>query len=226
MAVVGLALALLAVPTFASLFPGFIDRTPRPYRVAVMVGWLGVAAIVTAASQQRETADGSMTRANQQIVLRHFLALVLGPHTGLPTYYRFSFYRIDGTGNLLLPWYPSQSVDPNNDPTVLRVGQGAAGYAYERQEMVFAVGGDVSSPEFGLSPAQQDLFSGDVIVGAIPIRLATNELVGALSVTSHTNDGYFVSETNDVHPDGVALLQRLADEIGDLLSVEGMAVDW
>jgi hypothetical protein len=225
MAVVGLALALVAVPTFASLFPGFIDRTPRPYRVAVMVGWLGVAAIVTAASQQRETADGSMTRANQRTVLRHFLALVLGPHTGLPTHYRFSLYRIDGTGNLLLPWYPNQSVD-SNDPTVLRVGQGAAGYAYARQEMVFAVGGDVSSPEFGLSPAQQNLFSGDVIVGAVPIRLATNELAGALSVTSHTNDGYFVSETNDVHPDGVALLQRLADEIGDLLSVEGMEMNW
>ena len=157
-------------------------------------------------------------------MLRHSLGVVLGPHTGLAAHYRFSVYRIDETGNLLLPWYPNQSVDPE-DPTVFRVGQGVIGYAFARQEMVFAVGDGVSSTEFSLSPTQQALFSGDAMVGAVPIRLVTDELVGALSVRSHTNDGYFVSETNDVHPHGAALLQRLADEIGDLLSVEGMELD-
>jgi hypothetical protein len=224
MAVVGLALALVAVPTFAVLFPGFIDRTARPYRVAVMVGWLGVAAIVTAASRQRATADRSIARPDRRIVLRQYLALVLGPHNGAPAHYRFCVYRIDETGDFLLPSYPSPSADPD-DPTVLRVGQGTTGYAVESQEMVFAIGDGISIPEFGLSPAQQELFSNDAIVGAVPIRLVTDELVGALSVASHTNDGYFVSETHDVRPDGAALLRRLADEIGDLLSIDGMELD-
>jgi hypothetical protein len=221
MAMVGLALALVAVPTFAVLFPGFIDRTARPYRVAVMVGWLGVAAITIAASRQGETTDRSMTRPDRLTLLRQCLALVLGPRTGVPTHYRFSVYRIDETGHFLLPWYPSLSTDPD-DPSVFRVGQGTTGYAVESQEMVFAVGDGISIPEFGLSPAQQDLLSNDAIVGAVPIRLVTGELVGTLSVASHTNDGYFVSDTNDVHPDGAAVLRRLADEIGSLFSVEGM----
>ena len=223
MVVFVLAILLVGVPTFAALFPGFIDRTHRPWRVATMAVWLAAAALATFASQSRESAVHSLTRANQRLVLRQFLALLLGPQTGVPAEYRFSVYLLDDSGQLLLPWYPDQSVDPD-DPAVFMVGQGAVGYALERGELVFAVGDAVSSGEFGLSPAQQLHFARCHFVAAAPIRLLEGQIVGTLGVISHINDGYFVSSEGEVRSEKVQALESLADQIGDILSVEG--IEW
>ncbi len=166
-----------------------------------------------------------MARASQRIVLRHFLALLFGSLSGVPSHYRFCIYLLDDGSGLLVPWYPDQSSDPD-DPTVFKVGQGVTGYAFDRHELVFALGDAVSGDEFHLSPAQKERFANDQIAAAVPIRLDTDEIVGTLSVISHTNDGFFVSEDRQVQTEGVKRLEDIADEIGVILGVEGIELQW
>ena len=85
---------------------------------------------------------------------------------------------------------------------------------------------DVSSPEFGLSPTQQDLFSDDVMVGAVPIRLATDELVGALSVASHPTTVTSSPKPTTFTPTGLRCFNAWPTRSESLLSVEGMEMDW
>jgi hypothetical protein len=56
-----LALVLLAVPTFAVLFPGLVHRTDRAVRIVVMLLWLMVAFVVAVAAQphQQDHRDGT-----------------------------------------------------------------------------------------------------------------------------------------------------------------------
>ncbi len=125
-------------------------------------------------------------------MLRQYLTLLLSSQQShIPDCYRTSVY-LSNDADLLLPWFPTQEVDPQH-PTVFKYGQGATGTAFVQQEPIVAVGDAVSSDEYGLTPAQQQYFSEDVIVAAVPIRLLSGVVAGALTVISTLNDGSFSS---------------------------------
>lgn len=221
-----LAMALVAVPTFAALFPGLINRTNRIWRILVMLAWLAVASLATIASQGRERAVHSMTRASHRILLRQHLDDLLGPDSGIPEEYRATVYLADVDAGLLLPWYPHLIRDPGH-PSVFKFGCGATGYAFRDGEPVVVVGDAVSTPEYGLSPSQQEFFADGAVVAAVPIRGADGAPVGTLCVFSTTNDGFFATEDDRIRirRAGVRVLLQVADKIGEALS-EGMIGDF
>jgi hypothetical protein len=217
-AVFVLAIALVAVPTFAALFPGYIHRTHRVWRIVVMLAWLGVAIVATIASQSRESAVRSMTRASHRMLLRPYLESLLGSNSEIPDGYDTTIYIANDAG-LLLPWYPDQVTDPA-DPTVFRIGCGATGYSVSEDAPIAVVGDAVSSGEYGLTPGQQQFFSAAAVVVAVPIHQLADQIVGALTVISDTNDEFFVSDGARIQETGVRVLLALADRIGEAL--EGM----
>jgi hypothetical protein len=220
-----LALLLVAVPTFAALFPGLIFRTDRGWRIAIMVGWLTVAATATIASQSRESdsdarvaAMHQTARASHRNTIRSYLTLMLSPETsGIPATYNSCVYLPDG--GLLLPWFPD-FVSDTSDIRVFGIGKGATGIAYSEERPVAVVGDAVSSGEHGLTQEQQEHFAGSKVVVAVPVRYLQGEIVGILSVISDWNDGTFISDEAEVQVDGINLLTEAADEIG--VTLEGM----
>lgn len=221
------ALVLVAVPTFAGLFPGLVFRTERPMRIAVMLGWLLVAGVVTVTSRRREDqSDERATRVHdgvrtsQRFLFRLFLGVVLGERSKIPDGYLRWVYLPNGSG-LLVPTYPRLIVDPA-DPHVFEVGQGATGSAFEARKPVVAVGDAVSSNEYRLSTAQQTFYAKGQVVAAVPIRRLDDDVVGALTVYSETNDGFFASPEGVVQKDGLRVLMDLADEIGAAFGEGGL----
>ena len=220
-----LALVLVAVPTFAALFPGFIFRTDRGWRIAAMGFWLIVAAAAIVASQTRDWTNDARAAAQHLIalsshrsVIRSHLTLILEPEkTGIPDSYRTCVYLPDN--GLLLPWFPD-FVNDTSDLRVFAYGKGATGTAYSEQRPVAVVGDAVSSEEYGLTPAQQELFANCQVVVAAPIRLLKDDVIGVLSTISEHNDGTFISDDAQIRAEGVNLLTELADEIG--VTLEGM----
>ena len=222
-----LALALVGVPTFAGLFPGFIFRTQRWERIVVMLAWLGAAFFVTVTSQSKESEAHALNRASHRMLLKQYLSLLLGPQSLIPAVYRPCVYIASGS-DVLLPWWPHQT-DDLNDPMVFRKGQGATGGAFATGEPVVVVGDAVSSNEYGLTPAQQEYFACGAVVVAVPIRRPDDQIVGVLSVLAETNDGFFASSNvppaeAEVDDARVQVLEDLADDIGRALSDEGVEV--
>jgi hypothetical protein len=152
------------------------------------------------------------------MLLRSYLDSLLGPSSGIPDGYDTTIYIASDAG-LLLPWYPDLVADPA-DPTVFKIGCGATGYAFSEDAPIAVVGDAVSSGEYGLTPGQQQFFSDAAVVVAVPIHQFPDQIVGALTVISDTNDEVFVSDGAKIQETGVRVLLALADRIGEAL--EGM----
>jgi len=102
--VFGLAILLVAVPTAAALFPGYVYRTDRDRRVAVMVAWLAVAALATFVSQSRESSAHAMAKSSHRMLLRRHVEDLLGEGCGIPPEYQATVYLPDDKIHLLHPF--------------------------------------------------------------------------------------------------------------------------
>jgi hypothetical protein len=219
---IALALILIAVPTFAALFPGLVIRTTRFRREEVMGAWVVLALFATVAAHTREseasaiaTAIHKTTGALHRSQIRSNLGVILSPDaSGIPDGYRVWVYL--DNGELLLPWYP-EIVANRSDPRVFEYGKGATGLAFAQEKPQVVVGDGVSDGEFGLTEAQQKAFANDQVVAAVPIRLLGDPVIGVLSVISSENDGSFGTHDRRVVESGVDLLNKLAGEIGTAL---------
>jgi hypothetical protein len=217
-----LALILLAVPTFATLFPGWITRTDRAQRILVMVVWVAIAVATAIAAQGRALPQGSdVDVAHQAVVTSQLRALgqtlstLLDPKaSGIPASYTVTVSTSDGHGRLF-PWYPVRITDPS-DPRVFEYGQGATGIAFVDRKMTCAVGDGVSHETFGLTEAQRELFGNYRIVAAVPVSRVDGSVVGTLCLIALENDGTFVTTDGrgEAVRSGQDLLEQLADRVG------------
>lgn len=216
---ISFALLLLAVPTAAALFPGFVFRTQRCWRVLVMVLWLGVAWATAVAAHSRERRTEAMAQASHRNLIRSHLTLLLEPHRcEIPECYDSCVYL--DSDRLLLPWFPDFVDDPT-DVRVFRYGNGATGRCFSEQQPVVVVGDAVSNGEYGLTLAQQEAFEGYQVVVAVPIRRLDDSVIGALTVISQVNDSFFATPDAVVQDDGLVRMKDLADEIGLALEEVG-----
>jgi len=221
-AAVVLALILLAVPTFATLFPGWITRTDRAQRVLAMAVWVAIAVATAVAAQGRTLPDGSdvdgahrAVVSSQQRALGQTLSTLLDPQvSGIPASYSVTVSTSDGHGRLF-PWYPVRIKDPS-DPRVFEYGQGATGIAFVDRKMTCAVGDGVGHETFGLTEAQRQLFGNHRIVAAVPVSRVDGSVVGALCLMALENDGTFVTTDGrgEAVRSGQDLLEELAARVG------------
>jgi hypothetical protein len=217
-----LALVLVAVPTFATLFPGWVTRTDRGQRILVMVVWVAIAvATAIAARGSSLPAEADVDLAHQAVVnsqlraLGQTLSTLLDPKvSGIPASYSVTVSTTDGHGRLF-PWYPVRITDPT-DPRVFEYGQGATGIAFVDRKMTCAVGDGVSHETFGLTEAQRQLFGHHRIVAAVPVSRVDGSVVGALGLIALENDGTFVTTDGrgEAVRSGQDLLEQLADRVG------------
>lgn len=222
---VALALALVAVPTFAALFPGLIQRTDRFIREEVMVAWLAVACLATIASQHRESETAATANATRRTIeglhrthLRSNLRSILDSATcGIPESYTANVYLIS-ENNTLMPFFPDQ-VSDKSDHRVFRVGKGCTGKCFQDESPYVVVGEGVSNGEFGLTKIQQREFKDYTVVAAVPIRLSGDSLdddpvIGVLTVISKANGEEYGMLNGDVNESGIGHLNELATKVG------------
>jgi hypothetical protein len=217
-----LALILLAVPTFATLFPGWITRTGRAQRILIMVVWVVIAVATAIAAHGRALPQGSdVDVAHRAVVssqlqaLGQTLSTLLDPKvSGIPASYTVTVSTSDGHGRLF-PWYPVRITDPS-DPRVFEYGQGATGIAFVDRKMTCAVGDGVSHETFLLTEAQRELFGNYRIVAAVPVSRVDGSVVGTLGLIALENDGTFVTTDGrgEAVRSGQDLLEQLADRVG------------
>jgi hypothetical protein len=189
------AIFLVLVPTLFSVFTEWTEWDALP-RVVIVVAWFSAAAFaavstarqsehvealvgepLTRQEKEREAAGGRLIRA------------LLNPEeTGFPGHYVFRVFVMDETSGRLLPAFESEGIDVASQGWA--PGQGATGLAWSSNNRVLIHGEAVSDATHGLSPEQRERYEHLQVVAAMPIRTARDRVIGVLSVSSETDDGF------------------------------------
>jgi hypothetical protein len=210
-------LALVAVPTAYSIFPG-LTLWSRDKRWLVLVSWLFLAVVGTAASVVANNAlhagierdEKRLVVAEHRSVIRdHFRTLFAPDATGFPPIYQFTVYAPTPDEAYLVPVYPP--IVSANDPAIFPSGAGATGLAWEEKAPVIVYGAAVSDSQHGLTLLQQRRYAGFSIVVATIIYDLDETPLGVLSVIGR-DDGFF---DND---DALTSMDNVADDIAWLMS--------
>lgn len=192
---VGLAVAVLAVPTLFAEFPEGASWSLW-VRVPIAIGWVA-AAVATAAiaTNQDERLGRFVADSVRRVKVHHdeirgtiLGALLCDGAAGAPSSFTWTVYVSD-TENLM-PVFPEQIID-TSDPRVFGLGCGVVGKAFEDVAVVTAVGDAVSSGEFKLTAVQQEYFSAFKAVAGVALVDGSGRPFGGLSVISQQLDRYF-----------------------------------
>ena len=219
--VIGVGVALLAVPTVFTVFPGLTDWNPW-VRAAVVLAW-GVAAVATViGATMRDEAVQALSddRRAQLKNLRRIAyaeiieALLRSGTKGIPDQYEFTVYVFDEQEGALVPIWPLIEFRDDPDPRVFAPGKGATGTAWRDERMILVTGTEVCNAKYDLTDDQRRYFKDYRVAAAVPIMEDATTPFGVLTVLGKKDDGFF----SDNGP-GRSNLFVLADVIGVVLKV-------
>jgi hypothetical protein len=211
--VAGVALAF--VPTAWSVFPGWA-QWPTFWKALILVVWVLVALlIVVGTDRQSRQLDRLMSRAAEDIRnrreaagLRAIRQLIDNLPPPIDNRYRATVFGYNEQTDRLVPIADS---DPDEPVDEWEPGQGATGYAFQRNEHVVAKGPTVYDGSYGLTPDQQKRYRQYHLVASFPILDESNEPIGALSLLRRRDDGAMDTE------EGVNAHVELATLIGSIM---------
>lgn len=214
---VGVAAAVLVVlvPTLFSVFPKW-GEWPLEARVPIVCAWLLVAAIAGfSAVLQSERVEQMATeplnrraRLREAAAARLIRALLHPASSGFPAHYELRLFLLDQGSDRMVPAFESAGIAASGG--WLR-GQGATGLAWSANSRVLMRGHVVSDPAYGLTAEQQQRYASLAVVAAMPVRTARDRVIGVLTISSTTDDGFLDK------PAAVLAHLELAQIIGRLL---------
>jgi hypothetical protein len=194
----GAGVALLAVPTFFTVFPTWTDWHPS-VRIGIVVVWLLIAAAVVASEIVRGEAIAAITTERREIArnlrlvaTREVLEALLRSSTrGIPDHYELTLYLYDEEKDKLLPYFPTIDFRGEADPRVFDPGKGATGTAWRDRGIVVVTGTEVSSDKYGLTDVQQEYFKDYQSVASAVVWEEAATPIGVVSALGTADDGYF-----------------------------------
>lgn len=212
--------ALVAVPTFFTVVPGWA-KWHGGARAVVLVIWVGIAAAVVRAATARDerleavTADRHVQRVRvRKLTLEKTLESLLRPGThSIPRSFAFTVYVFDEDKELLKPvWPPRDRPAGTIDPREFAPGKGCTGMAWSEQRLFRVRGADVTNNSYGLTEAQRSFYAGSKAVASTVIPNDVGDRLGVLTAISSDDDGHFHSSP------GADALRTLAEVVGVVLT--------
>ncbi len=190
-------LALVFVPTAATLFANEVSTWDWALRLTILGLWLIPAVAVVHMNIRREDeADRqfksltgrqkqqrkSIRRNSEQFILKKLLT---DPPRKRPLQgYEFNIYEFRQDTSQLVPVWPTDLSTDEIQVMTFAVGTGATGRAWDEEVLIVVQGDDVSSERYGLTDFQRQRWIDYQVVLAAPIWLDATEKVGVLTAIS------------------------------------------
>ncbi len=216
------ALGLVLVPTLFTVFPRWGATWWIGSKIAVLFVWL-VAALVAAAgslrqSEQPEDIAERLPAARRRVaaerrnaIVPFLLDTVLAQPPGVPVGHSFRVYMPDESEQVLRPVYEPPGAESGQ---VWDVGRGATGVAWATHSRVLAQGTAVHDETFHLTADERARYERLKSVAAVPITLASGDMIGVLTASSETHRAFLAT------PEGTEAHVFLAAVCGEILSLE------